>query len=164
VYCHRHKDSLSDYLYMSYLSTYLPAHLCIQRNIHPHIHPSILSIHLDTDSVDHSFCDANSHDLVNKFCSFNGTSRSITRVTTVHHQTLYWATLIQSTQYHHTHLRSILWWLHLGLLRPRGTFPSGFEKRFSYKLQTFLLLGICFPFLFSEAFLRNLMEFDLSFV
>ena len=68
--------------------------------------------------------------LVKKFPAFYGTRRFITAVTSAHHLSLSWVSLIHSTPPHPTFWRYILILpshLHLGL--PSGLFPSGFPTK-----------------------------------
>src|SRR5215510_13249971 len=71
--------------------------------------------------------------LVKKFPAFYGTRRFITALTSVRHQSLSWASPIQSTYPHPTSWRSILILsTHLRLGLPSGLFPSGFPTNTLY--------------------------------
>ena len=71
--------------------------------------------------------------LVKKFPAFHGTRRFITALTSVRHQSLSWASPIQSIYPHPTSWRSILILsTHLRLGLPSGLFPSGFPTKTLY--------------------------------
>jgi len=79
-----------------------------------------------------------------KFPTFYGTRRFITALTSFHHQSLSWASPIQSTYSHPTSWRSILILSthhHLGL--PSGLFPSGFPTKTLYTPPPLLLTHTC---------------------
>ena len=68
--------------------------------------------------------------LVKKFPAFHGTRRFITALTSVCHQSLSWASPIQSIYPHPTSWRSILILsTHLRLGLPSNLLPSGFPSR-----------------------------------
>jgi hypothetical protein len=71
--------------------------------------------------------------LVKKFPAFHGTRRFITALTSVRHQSLSWASPIQSTYPHPTSWRSILILsTHLRLSLPSSLLPSGFPTKTLY--------------------------------
>jgi len=66
--------------------------------------------------------------LVKKFPGFHGTRRFITALTSVRHQSLSWASPIQSIYPHPTSRKPILIFpTHLCLGLPSGLLPSGFQ-------------------------------------
>ena len=68
--------------------------------------------------------------LVNKFSAFYGTRRFITAFTSARHQSLSWASSIQSKAPHPTTWKSILiLFSHLRLGLPSGLFPAGFHTK-----------------------------------
>ena len=68
--------------------------------------------------------------LVKKFPAFHGTRRFITALTSVRHQSLCWASPIQSIYLHPISWRSILILsTHLRLGLPSGSFPPVFPSR-----------------------------------
>ena len=72
---------------------------------------------------------------VKKFPAFHGTRRFITALTSVRHQSLSWASPIQSIYPHPTSWISILILsTHLRLGLPNGLFPSGFPTKTLYTL------------------------------
>jgi hypothetical protein len=71
--------------------------------------------------------------LVKKFPAFYGTRRFITAFTSARHQSLSWASSIQSIPPHHTSWRYILILSsHLRLGLTSGLFPSGFTTKTLY--------------------------------
>jgi hypothetical protein len=67
---------------------------------------------------------------IKKFPAFYGTRRFLTALTSARHETLSWASPIQSSNPHRTSWRSILTLpSHLRLGLPSGLFPSGYPPK-----------------------------------
>ena len=82
--------------------------------------------------------------LVKKFTAFHGTWRFITEFTSARHQSLSWASSIQSIPPHPTSWISILiLFSHLRLGFPSGLFPSGFPTKTLYMPLPSLIQATC---------------------